>query len=318
MEKINEIFSRNVNEENEIENNETNRLKKNKYTVIFDLETTGLDTNKDRIIQIAMIKVDSITFDIVKQFECKIYPSNGEKSSDDAIKIHKIKNEDLIGCPMFIDIADYVLDFIKDCDLSGFNIANFDIPILTREFHLAGKKVFFGNRRLVDVYLISNEYIKKDQVHIYRVLYDKNGVGYHLPGYRKELVEHAHDALVDITMTREIYLGLIKQFNITDEIIDELNGNYTYRIDFGGLFIKKNNGFNNIYIDKWAHKGETWMEVTLNYCGYLYNECRLAYDSKHIVARIFKKRTKLDIPTGPNWKKDLKSMAKQHNLSIYK
>ena len=109
-----------------------------KPLVIFDLETTGVDTNKDRIVEFAAIKVDWETFDEIDKKRFLINPQMPipAESSD----IHGIYREDIIAAAVFADVAKELVEWMKGCDLAGYNIVRFDIPILLAEFARAKVK----------------------------------------------------------------------------------------------------------------------------------------------------------------------------------
>ena len=98
--------------------------------VFFDLETTGVDTAKDRIVEISMVKVMPDGEEIVKTR--KINP--GIHIPEEATAIHGITDEDVKDCPTFAQIARSLEQFIAGCDFGGFNSNRFDLPMLVEEF----------------------------------------------------------------------------------------------------------------------------------------------------------------------------------------
>ena len=109
-------------------------MKLDRPLVVLDLETTGIGVEKDRIIEIAMIKSQP----------------NGKKESFDQrvnpempipafiTELTGIKDDDVKDKPVFKDIAKDVLSFIGDADLDGFNIEYFDLHLLKNEITRAG------------------------------------------------------------------------------------------------------------------------------------------------------------------------------------
>ena len=95
----------------------------------FDLETTGLDQSKDRIVQISL-KTGNEELDLIVNPEMNI--------PEEVTKIHGITNEMVKDKPTFKEVAQEVLDFIGDNDLGGFNIKKFDIPFLIEELNRNG------------------------------------------------------------------------------------------------------------------------------------------------------------------------------------
>ena len=94
--------------------------------VFFDLETTGVDTAKDRIVEISMVKVMPDGEQIVKTR--KLNP--GIHIPAEATAIHGITDEDVRDCPTFAQVAKSLEQFIRGCDFGGFNSNRFDLPVL--------------------------------------------------------------------------------------------------------------------------------------------------------------------------------------------
>ena len=115
--------------------------------VFFDLETTGINIVKDRIVEISFVKV---------------YPNGKEESKTRRINpempippestaIHGITDEDVKDCPTFKEIAKSLAAQIEGCDLAGYNSNRFDIPLLAEEFLRAGVDIDLNKRKFVDV-----------------------------------------------------------------------------------------------------------------------------------------------------------------------
>jgi DNA polymerase-3 subunit epsilon len=109
-------------------------LKLTRPLVSFDVETTGLDVNTDRIIEIACVKLHRDG-----RRECLTRRVNPERPiGAQATAVHGISDADVADAPTFAMLADTLLAFLRGCDLTGFNIEQFDLPLLTREFGRAG------------------------------------------------------------------------------------------------------------------------------------------------------------------------------------
>lgn len=158
-----------------------------KPLVFFDLETTGVDTETDRICQIAAIKIHpdgkKETKDILINPEIPI-PA-------EATAVHGVTNEMVKDAPTFKQLSVYMREWFKDCDLGGFNSNNYDIPLLSAEFERAGLEGINWNPTLVDVYKL------------YLLLYPNTLGEIYKRIFGKEL-EGAHNALVDIEATMDI------------------------------------------------------------------------------------------------------------------
>ena len=115
--------------------------------IFFDLETTGIDTAKDRIVEISMVKINPDGERTVKTR--RINP--GMHIPAEATAIHGITDDDVKECPSFAQIARSLAQFIEGCDFGGFNSNRFDLPMLVEEFMRAGVEVDFRRRKFIDV-----------------------------------------------------------------------------------------------------------------------------------------------------------------------
>ncbi len=159
-----------------------------KSIVFFDIETTGLDVDKDQIIQFASIKISELGKHV---FETKIKPT--VPISEEAQKVHGITLESLQGKPVFNDVAESIYNMIVDCNIGGHNVVFFDMQMLCRQLFECGFKIDIQSIDFVDT---------KD---LYRHMYPAtlDGAYKHIVG--KERRENTHDALVDIQDTVELW-----------------------------------------------------------------------------------------------------------------
>lgn len=114
---------------------------------IFDLETTGVNVAVDRIVEISIvrIKVDG-TEDIKTELVNPTIPIPPETT-----KIHGISDEDVKDKPTFAELAPELAQFLQNCDLSGYNILKFDLPLIAEEFLRVDVDFELKNRRIIDV-----------------------------------------------------------------------------------------------------------------------------------------------------------------------
>ena len=114
---------------------------------VFDLETTGINITKDRIVEIAIIRIDA---DDTEHTYCKrVNP--GIPIPKEISAIIGITDEDVVNEPKFEEIAHEVVDFIGNADLAGYNSNKFDIPLLAEELMRVGSDFDVSERRFVDV-----------------------------------------------------------------------------------------------------------------------------------------------------------------------
>lgn len=124
-----------------------------KPLVIPDIETTGLNKDKDSIIQFAAIKVDRMTMEIIDSINLYIRPVGPYTITIQAYLKHHIKPADLEDKPIFADVADKISDFFEGCDILTYNGNGFDLPFIKAEFNKIGKDFSFLNTNCYDAYL---------------------------------------------------------------------------------------------------------------------------------------------------------------------
>ncbi len=126
------------------------RLNLTKPLVVFDLETTGLDLVKDRIIQISYIKV----FPDGKESRKNHFVNPCKPITQEIEQLTGITNEMIKKAPTFKELAGILSKDFQGCDFAGFNSNHFDIPMLAEEFLRAGIDFDFSNCRLIDAQTI--------------------------------------------------------------------------------------------------------------------------------------------------------------------
>jgi DNA polymerase-3 subunit epsilon len=180
-------------------------MKLTKTLVVLDLETTGTWIEKDKIIEIALIKcfVNGNT----ASFSKRVNP--GIPIPPVASAITGIKDSDVKDAPAFFQLAQEVLDFIGDADLAGFNVERFDIPLLARELQEAGLTLNLGNRFIYDAQKIFHLNAKRDLSAAYQF-------------YCHKELQGAHSALVDTQATLEILRAQIDAYGKDSSQIDVL------------------------------------------------------------------------------------------------
>jgi len=140
------------------------KLNLTKPLVVFDLETTGLDLVKDRIIQISYIKVNPDgTEERVNQ-----YVNPGRPIPPEVVELTGITNKDVNKAPTFKDLSNDLEAKFKGCDFAGFNSNHFDIPMLAEEFLRAGIDFDFSSCRLIDVQTIFHKMERRNLAAAYK------------------------------------------------------------------------------------------------------------------------------------------------------
>lgn len=198
------------------------KLSLEKPLAVFDLETTGINQAKDRIVEIAIVK---------------LHP-NGEKEKfyslvnpempipEHAAAIHGITNEKVATEPTFEQLAQKILAFLENCDLGGFNSNKFDIPILHEEFSRAGISFNLADRNLIDAQVIFHRMEERTLSAAYKFYCDKS-------------LENAHSALADTEATLEVLLAQIERYEEVPKTAAELHEfsrGKSKKLDMAGRF----------------------------------------------------------------------------------
>jgi DNA polymerase-3 subunit epsilon len=163
------------------------KLNLKKPLAFFDLETTGIDVGKDRIVEISILKINPN-----QSQESKTMRFNPEMPiPEEATKVHGISDEDVKDAPIFKHEAKNIAKFIEGCDLAGYNSNKFDIPLLAEEFLRADVDFSLKNRHFVDVQVIFHKKEQRTLSAAYKFYCDKD-------------LEDAHSAAADILATYEV------------------------------------------------------------------------------------------------------------------
>ena len=219
--------------------------------VFFDLETTGINIVKDRIVEISFVKV---------------YPNEKEESKTRRINpempippestaIHGITDEDVKDCPTFKEIAKSLAAQIEGCDLAGYNSNRFDIPLLAEEFLRAGVDIDLNKRKFVDVQTIFHKMEQRTLAAAYKFYCDKS-------------LENAHTAEADTMATYEVLKAQLDRYPELQNDINFLSqySSYTNNVDFAGRMVYNDKGEEVINFGK--YKGRLVEEVLKNDPGY--------------------------------------------------
>lgn len=163
--------------------------------VFFDLETTGVDTAKDRIVEISMVKVMPDGEEIVRTR--LINPQM--HIPEQATAIHGITDDDVKDAPTFAQIAKSLAQFIEGCDFGGFNSNRFDLPMLVEEFLRANVDIDFKRRKFIDVQNIFHKMEQRTLVAAYKFYCDKD-------------LTNAHSAEADTKATYEVLKAQLDRY----------------------------------------------------------------------------------------------------------
>lgn len=174
--------------------------------VVFDIESTGVSPRKDRIIELAAIKLMPDGEEISK---CWLM-NPGVPIPPETTAIHGISDEIVKDCPTFADKAEEIFEFFRGCDLSGFNADRFDIPCLEEEFARVGMAFAPSARKHVDVQRIYHKKEPRDLSAAVRFYLGRNHDG-------------AHGAEADTRATLEVLKAQMAKYSDLPATVDEMD-----------------------------------------------------------------------------------------------
>lgn len=221
----------------------------------FDLETTGINVIKDRIVEFSIFKIMPNGEQITRtQLINPTIPIPEETS-----KIHGIYDVDVADKPTFKQIAKELAKFLEGTDLAGFNSIKFDVPVLVEEFLRAGVSFDISKRKLIDIQRIFHMMEKRNLAAAYKF-------------YCNKTLENAHSAEADTQATLEVFEAQVRKYE-NMEVYDGLGNkigvikndmeiihNITARnmIDLAGRMILKDK---DIFFNFGKHKGKKVTDV---------------------------------------------------------
>jgi len=215
-----------------------------KPLAFFDIESTGINVTTDRIVEISIVKV--LPNNSEEELTLRVNPT--VKIPKETTKIHGITNEDVEDCPTFAQKAREISDFLKGCDLAGYNSNRFDVPILVEEFLRADVDFDMRKRKLIDVQTIFHKKEQRTLTAAYKFY------------CKKELV-NAHSASADTIATYEVLKSQLDMYDDLENNAEALSkySHATKNVDFAGRIVygKKNKEVFNFG----KHKGKPVEEV---------------------------------------------------------
>jgi len=172
-------------------------LNLHKPLAFFDLETTGINITSDRILEISIVKVlpGNNEVEIKTERINPMMPIPLESSL-----IHGIYEKDILDKPTFKDLAHVFNNFLKGCDLAGFNILKFDVPVLQEEFNRADIDFDLHGRRMVDAQKIFHMMEPRTLSAAYKFYCNKN-------------LDNAHSAEADTLATFEVLKAQVAKYD---------------------------------------------------------------------------------------------------------
>ena len=220
---------------------------------VFDLETTGLDISKDRIVQIAILKIHPDG----KKEELNLLINPEMNISESNAAIHGITNEIVKDAPTFKQAAKEIAEFIGESDMAGYNSNKFDIPVLAEEFLRVEFDFDLSSRKCVDVQNIFHKMEQRTLVAAFKF-------------YCSKELDNAHDAMADTTATWEVFEKQIERYGNLKPNIDFLSefskAGKLKNADFAGRLAY--NEKDEMVYNFGKHSGKTVKEIANSEPGY--------------------------------------------------
>ena len=174
--------------------------------VFLDTETTGVKADRDRIVELAVLRIapDGEVFERVRRY------NPGIPIPQEATEIHGIADADVADEPAFRRTAVSLSKLLAPCDLAGFNLRGFDLPILLEEFRRAGVRFDVEGRRLIDMQVIFHTEEPRD-------------LSAAVDMYLGRDHDDAHTAMVDVRATAEVFGAQLERYRDLPRKVDELH-----------------------------------------------------------------------------------------------
>jgi DNA polymerase-3 subunit epsilon len=219
--------------------------------VFFDLETTGINIARDRIVEISLLKVNVDGSEQSKTYRINPEMPIPKKSSE----IHGIYDEDVADAPTFKEVARQLANFMEGCDIAGYNSNKFDIPLLAEEFIRAGVDFDMTKRKFIDVQTIFHKMEKRTLEAAYKFYCDKT-------------LKDAHSAEADTRATYEVLKAQLDRYKELKNDVEWLSkfSSHNRNADFVGRIIFDENGDEVFNFGK--YKGQKVTEVLKKDPGY--------------------------------------------------
>jgi len=211
---------------------------------VIDLETTGIDVVRDRIVEIAVLKVTPDG-----NQDMKIRRINPEMPiPPESTAIHGITDDDVKDAPTFKEVAKSLANFIEGCDFAGFNSNRFDFPLLAEEFLRAEVDIDLKKRKFIDVQTIFHKMEKRTLGAAYKFYLDKD-------------LENAHSAGADTMATYEILCAQLDRYSELKNDVAFLSefSSFNRNVDYLGRIVLDDNGVETFNFGK--HRGKSVVEV---------------------------------------------------------
>lgn len=239
--------------------------------VFFDLETTGVNIVKDRIVEISYLKV----LPNGREEGKTIRVNPGMPIPPEATAVHHISDEMVRDCPTFKEIGQEVAEDIKGCDLAGFNSNRFDIPMLVEEFLRNDIDIDLSHRKMIDVQVIFHKHEQRTLSAAYQF-------------YCGRELEGAHGAEADTKATYEVLKAQLDRYpDLQNDVrfLSEYSAQ-NKNVDFAGQIIYNSQNVEVFNFGKYKGRSvEEVLKTDPGYFGWLMNS-DFSLHTKNVLTKI--------------------------------
>lgn len=243
--------------------------------IFFDLETTGLDILSAKIIEFSAVKINN-----GDRENLHLLIDPGIPIPPESTKIHGIKDNDLIGKPSFFEVAAEINSFFQNEIICGYNIRNYDIPLLNEEYYRINSEICFDNYTVIDLF------------DIWTIMEPRS-----LKGAVKRFcnvdADDFHSAVNDVNYCIEVFQSMENVFNIDSSVMEKISKLHAKEktiLHYGKLKINMNQ---EMVLNFGKYSGKTVREVFISdksYFIWLYKELK----DRVLVYYIVKELRKID------------------------
>ena len=248
--------------------------------VCFDTETTGLDVQKEHIIQLSLVKIETSDWSVIDQRDWYILPEGEFTIPAEAEAVHHISKSFLLENGVSLrSVYDDFIAFTQGCDLLSYNGNGYDAPILHYNLKRLGLDFQFEGRTWYDALLL-------ERIHTAGMIDPETGEKVHnnltaaYARYYGHPFEGAHNSLDDVMATIEVFKAQVATHG----------WQWTQRDEFGFIcfdrwLTKKGDYF---YLTQGAHKGEsieTMMRIDKSYLEWIVDKCKWTDDQTREIIR---------------------------------
>lgn len=176
--------------------------------VFLDIESTGTDAQRDRIIELSLLRISSNPVTIEAPKTWRINPK--QRIPQEASEIHGIYNEDLQDCPTFAELAEEIAGLLRGVDLAGFAISRLDLRLLKAEFARSTATIDLNSARLIDAQVIFHTR-------------EPRNLAAAVQFYCDETLENAHGAEADTVASLKVFAGQLERYEDLSTSVKELD-----------------------------------------------------------------------------------------------